>query len=390
LTDNERLIIAYSNLGSILRSKQDYKNAERCLKTAIDLTLKVGDKEQEIFNKQSLADVYYLQGNYVLARQILLPLLDQAKEHQYYEELGNTALTLYSVEKAMGNFENAVAYLEVYNMAQDTLENRMEQTQLLALQEKYAAEEKAKEIELLSKDAELNDRKIEQQRIVIASITGLFLLVVIVLALLIGRFRMNRQVKELQLRNRLALDLHDEVGSSLSSIKMLSEMAVKQKENREIVQRIAGNARETVDRMGDIIWMINPKYDHFIDLKKRMEMYLEDICLHKNIQHAFLDKLPETIQLSMQQRKNLLLVFKEAVNNAAKYSGANFIQVNIYMREDNVVLEVIDNGKGFDMLSIVKGNGLTSMELRANELHGQIKVQSEYNKGTSILLSFKA
>jgi tetratricopeptide (TPR) repeat protein len=105
LTDNERLIIAYSNLGSILRSKQDYKNAERCLKTAIDLTLKVGDKEQEIFNKQSLADVYYLQGNYVLARQILLPLLDQAKEHQYYEELGNTALTLYSVEKAMGNLK---------------------------------------------------------------------------------------------------------------------------------------------------------------------------------------------------------------------------------------------------------------------------------------------
>ena len=209
--------------------------------------------------------------------------------------------------------------------------------------------------------------------------------------LLINRTRLRQQMKELELRNQIAADLHDEVGSSLSSIHMLSQIANKKQtedaSQKEILERMSVNAQETMDKMGDIVWMIKPGESEGSSLKNRMERFAQEVCSSKNISLDMeLGKL-ETLKLSMPQRKNLYLIFKEALNNAAKYSGTEKISVSIKEENKKLLFTLKDFGKGFDASSIKKGNGLDNMQNRAKELNGELNIASAIGEGTTILLT---
>jgi len=94
----------------------------------------------------------------------------------------------------------------------------------------------------------------------------------------------------------------------------------------------------------------------------------------------------EKIKLTMEQRKNIWLIFKEAINNAVKYSGTEKIEINTRVNNRELLLQVKDFGKGFDTSQVVKGNGLDNMQYRAAELKGSLQVKSETGKGTTINL----
>ncbi|MCB0777128.1 MAG: sensor histidine kinase, partial [Chitinophagaceae bacterium] len=199
-----------------------------------------------------------------------------------------------------------------------------------------------------------------------------------------------QQMKELELRNQIAADLHDEVGSSLSSIHMLSQIANKKQSEdasqKEILDRMSVNVKETMDKMGDIVWMIKPGEGEGISLKNRMERFAQEVCSSKNIDlNMELGKL-ETMKLSMPQRKNLYLIFKEALNNAAKYSGTEKIDISIKEENKRLSFMLKDHGKGFDASRIAKGNGLDNMQNRARELNGELKINSAMDEGTIIQL----
>lgn len=200
------------------------------------------------------------------------------------------------------------------------------------------------------------------------------------------RYRINQLRKIQTMRNEIAADLHDEVGSSLSSIKMLSEIAVMQERNTDTLKKISNNAKESAEKMQDIIWMVNPKNDTTQNMLQRMEKFLYEICSAKNISYEFTNQIP-SLKLNMQQRKNVLLVFKEAVNNAAKYANAGNILVSLYQNNNKLILKIEDNGIGFDKQQIEPGNGLDSMQMRANELKGKLDIDSVLHKGTTIIFT---
>ena len=202
-------------------------------------------------------------------------------------------------------------------------------------------------------------------------------------------------MKELELRNQIAADLHDEVGSSLSSIHMLSQMATQpgnEATHTDILTRMSNNAKETMDKMGDIVWMIKPHETDSSSLKQRMQRFAYEICASKSIEVSMqLDDLStgprgEKLKLTMEQHKNIYLIFKEALNNAVKYSGTQKIEITARIQSKELVLQIKDFGKGFDTETTGKGNGLDNIKHRATEMNGTIQINSTADGGTAIIL----
>jgi signal transduction histidine kinase len=147
------------------------------------------------------------------------------------------------------------------------------------------------------------------------------------------------------------------------------------------------NAKETMDKMGDIVWMIKPGESEGTNLKQRMERFAHEIGNSREIVTEInLDELERT-KLSMVQRKNIYLIFKEALNNAAKYSGAEKITVDLSVQNRQVVMRISDNGKGFEPFMAGNGNGLGNMQNRASDLEGKLDIDSVNGGGTTLTLT---
>ncbi len=142
-----------------------------------------------------------------------------------------------------------------------------------------------------------------------------------------------------------------------------------------------------MDRMGDIVWMIKPGETEASSLKQRMERFAYEICSSRNIETSInLDAL-EKLKLSMEQRKNLYLIFKEGLNNAVKYSGAEKIAIDVRSASREMTMIIKDDGKGFVVDKTSKGNGLANMRHRASDLDGNLSIHSVAGEGTTIQLT---
>jgi signal transduction histidine kinase/ligand-binding sensor domain-containing protein len=220
----------------------------------------------------------------------------------------------------------------------------------------------------------------------------------------IYRYRINELLKRQAIRNKIAQDLHDNVGSTLSSISVYSQVAKIYKEkNRQddlqnALEKISSTSGEMISEMNDIVWVINPRNDSMNVILQRMESYAKPLLNTQGIQYKF-EYDPDLVRLhlQMESRKNFYLIFKEAVNNAVKYSCAKNLYVRIERRHQDVVLLVKDDGHGFDMAEAeekakgsLSGNGLRNMQMRAKEMKGNLAITSEPGKGTLIDLVFPA
>ena len=202
-----------------------------------------------------------------------------------------------------------------------------------------------------------------------------------------------RQLKKMhQLRTKISQDLHDEVGATLTSISFLSEVARKQTSDTDApvvktLDKIGEYSREMIGEINDIVWAINPANDKFDKITDRMKNFALPLLSAKNIRLEFkADDELLNYSLGMEQRKNLYLVFKEAVNNAAKYADCTAIEVNFLKEKSSLVLSIADNGKGFNAEEMKNGNGLKNMKLRAKEIKAAFQIQSATGEGTLILL----
>lgn len=142
--------------------------------------------------------------------------------------------------------------------------------------------------------------------------------------------------------------------------------------------------------MSDIVWAIKSEHDRFENVLRRMNQFASEILEAKNISLDFTsDASLSTSRLTMRQRKNLYLFFKEVINNAAKHSDAKKIVVSIFQKEHHVEMIIKDDGKGFDMGRTFSGNGMSTLKKRVEELNAFFNLQSQINKGTVVELKFK-
>ncbi len=204
----------------------------------------------------------------------------------------------------------------------------------------------------------------------------------------------KRSVDKLScIRQAIALDLHDDIGSTLNSISVYSEIAGKQMTTnpanaKNLLEKMGVSSRDMIDTMNDIVWAVNPKNDYFENVLQRMQFFAGELLSGKNILLKFeADERIKRVKLSMITRKNLYLIFKEAINNAYKYSFAKTVIVGISEKAGKLIMQVIDDGKGFIIASKnIKGNGLENMNLRAKEINATLYITSKEDKGTVIEL----
>jgi signal transduction histidine kinase len=211
-------------------------------------------------------------------------------------------------------------------------------------------------------------------------------------------FAMSVKVREVldrlhALRTRLSRDLHDEIGATLTSISFLTEVARQPsrsvEERSRSLEMIGEYSREMITEMNDIVWAINPGNDRFTRITDRMKNFGQTLLAAKNISFHFeaADSLEE-IKLNTQQRKNLYLVFKEAVNNAVKYSQCTQLFVDMELENSSVRMSIRDQGDGFNMNDHPAGNGMDNMKARASEIGGELSIHTARGKGTTVELLF--
>lgn len=209
------------------------------------------------------------------------------------------------------------------------------------------------------------------------------------------RYRINRLREMFEMRNIIARDLHDEIGSTLTSINILSKVSQRnlKKENgkaAELLQKVVDQSQQIQQNMSDIVWAVRPDNDRMENMTARMREYLSHTLEPKNIHIEF--SADESIMhqtLSMQQRRDFFLIFKEAVNNVAKYSDCNQTQILLTRQNGHINLIIQDDGKGFDV-NQVGSSGLKNMRHRASLLRGTLSISSSPGRGTRIELSVPA
>ncbi|MEP7374001.1 MAG: ATP-binding protein [Chitinophagaceae bacterium] len=202
----------------------------------------------------------------------------------------------------------------------------------------------------------------------------------------------NRRIKQLQkMRNTIADDLHDDIGSTLSSISIMNELAkAKSPEALSLLTSIGESTTTIQENMSDIVWTIKAGNDRFENVTQRMNQFAEEILDSKNIELDFTVDAPQSAaKLTMEQRKNFYLFFKEVINNTAKHSGAGKVSVCITQKDQYVNMSIRDDGKGFDTSMHFNGNGMSSLKKRAAELNAQFNITSKVNSGTIVQLRFK-
>jgi signal transduction histidine kinase len=154
-----------------------------------------------------------------------------------------------------------------------------------------------------------------------------------------------------------------------------------------VLNRMGENSRDMVTSMSDIVWAINPDNDRGEKLAQRIENHARDLCAVRNVKLRYrADGGVDSIRLTLEQRKNIYLVFKEALNNALKYADASEIQIRLERLSQGLRLEISDDGKGFPSHRMNTGNGIRNMQLRASEIGGEFKLESHEGTGTSIRL----
>ena len=201
------------------------------------------------------------------------------------------------------------------------------------------------------------------------------------------RYRVARVLEMANVRTHIATDLHDDIGANLTRIALLTEVA-KQTRTDASLTSIAHIARESVSAMSDIVWAINPKRETLLDLTRRMRQHAEEVFLLRDIALRFdAPGSADTLKLGMDVRRDLLLIFKEAVSNAARHSNCSAVDIDLRVTAAQLRLVVADNGDGFDVSRDSDGQGLASMKRRAERLGGTLEVTSAPGRGTTVTVN---
>ncbi|RFM26827.1 histidine kinase [Deminuibacter soli] len=208
---------------------------------------------------------------------------------------------------------------------------------------------------------------------------------------------LNRQ----EIRNKIAKDLHDHLGSTLSSIAVYSQVAkINQQQQKEeqltsILDKIGNTANEMIGEMSDIVWAINPLNDQVINFINRIESFARPLCAASNVTLLIhYDESLTQLNMDMDKRNHLYLMCKESINNAVKYANASSITLHIGIRNNQLLCTIEDNGCGFQYDAVIQqarsslsGNGLKNMAARAASIKASYKIDTGPGTGTRISIT---
>jgi signal transduction histidine kinase len=353
-------------IGALYIKTGKFKEAEVNLKKAIALAGALGIKKELRDFENSLSQLYDITAQLAV------------KNKQF-------ALAAENYKLSLLHYKNSVAI-------KDTLFNLEKSKEITRNEMNYEFDKKEAATKAEhDKQMAVADVEIKKQKLIKNFFIGGLALLLLLSYFIYNNFRTASKLKLQNIRNKIASDLHDDVGSTLNSISVYSEVA-KQKSPAvvEELEQIGDASRKIIEVMSDIVWTINPKNDTFENIISRMGTLAYNLLKAKNIEHTFQadEGLNETT-LPLESRRNFYLIFKEALNNLVKYSQATRVSITLKNENGFIKLVVRDNGIGFDVAETSKGNGLLNMKARAKEMKAQLNIESEKGNGTNVELILK-
>jgi signal transduction histidine kinase/streptogramin lyase len=214
----------------------------------------------------------------------------------------------------------------------------------------------------------------------------------IALAAAAYRAHVSRLLALERVRARIAADLHDDLGATVSRMAVLSEVARRQvasapREAVRLLEEIGASARALLDTTTDIVWAIDPRRDDAASLVARVREFGAGLLEPKGIAWEFhASPEAEALRLDPEQRRQLLLIFKESLHNIARHARCAAAAVSISTRDGRLRAEIRDDGCGFEADPAETGHGLVSMRARAVRLGGELRIDSRPGEGTRLVL----
>ena len=387
-------------------------------------------------DKFNLRDYYVNLYNYYTANNNYAAALASYKKYILYKDSIISENTQSAIAEISTRYETKKKDDEIIrlNITQKIKQLEIEKQKAIISGNLLEAKQKENEITLLSQQKELQDSRLKQQEeklekqllisqnnaqqlklsrqaqqlketellaqkqlrnIIIGSVIAMLLFA----GFIFNRYQLKKKIEQQQemlaVRSDIARDLHDEIGSTLTSIKILSEVS-KNNIDRDVrkasamLSKITEQSMQMQQGMSDIIWAIKPDNDKMENMLVRMREYAAYALESKDIDVSFsVDNEVLEKNLDMQQRRDVFLVFKEAVNNAAKHSGARSVKIRLQKALNDIIMEIADNGRGFEPVES-SSNGLENMQTRANAMNGRLEIVSGKDRGTVVVMKIPA
>lgn len=377
------MAVAQYNLGSAHLKSGHADSALVYFKACVNTAKQSGDIDVELIGYGGLAKTHAAVKNKDDAILSLQEGLSLMKEKSFVNSLFKTTF-----------LDDAIAIYEQYGAAA---------LLTIALKEKAAVLQKQftdnnRQINLVLNAGLQNETRLlqlqiseEKQRNEINTIRLYLLISLIVLLLggfLLYRNRLKQRLQLVQLQNKISQDLHDDVGSSLSSMQVYSTVADALLEQqpakaREMLRKIAKESTTVMENIGDIVWSMKKHSDQ--SLEQRIKNFVADVLGAANIHYTIkVEEGVEEMLKNIEARKSILMLVKEAVNNIVKYSKAQHASVSIKRLSGHLCVQVADDGDGFSVATVRKGEGLTNMQKRTLELGGIYELTSQPGRGTTV------
>ena len=395
LGDKRGIASTSENIGVINSLQGNYSEAMKNYFVSLKGKEEMEDKSGLAITYNNIGNVFVLQKKVKEANHYITMGLSIAIEINDLEAINCGYNSLSELDSLQGNFEEALKHYKLYVIYRDSVNKEEDKRTLLQqqLQYDFSKKEAISKVERDKEDA-LVQQQLQKQKVIRNSfITGSILLLLLIFVI-INRNKLKRTVEMERMRSKLSRDLHDDIGSTLSSINILSRTAqnnLKQSDagkTKASLEKINERSQRLLNNMSDIIWNINPGNDTIEEVMSRMREYATTILEAKNIEYTFnFPKEKMDCKLTMDVKNNMYLIFKEAVNNLSKYSVASQVNLSLTFDEKSIHLKVEDNGIGFNEDEVKHRGGLRNMQHRAEEIKGEIIISSSPHNGTKIELT---
>ncbi len=357
---NKQVAVTYNLLGDIYTIQKKFDKAVFYLNEAISICKRSGTLDVE---KDAL---FSLSNTYALMKQ-------PAKSLEVYKNYIAVRDSVYSLDKAKE--------ITRHEMNADFAEKQLI---LKTEQDKKDAIQKA-----------VLEQTLKRQHLAYVTFSVIIILLLVVGLLVLGRTRLRKKL-EMQMaiaeeRTRISSEMHDDLGSELSKISLLSDLVkgIGTGPNAQAhLDNISRSSRELLDKMGEIVWSLSDKYDTLESLLIYIRRYAKEYFSVTDIDCRVVmpEHFPE-VTLEGQRRREIFLVVKEALHNVVKHAGARKVAIVIACGDGSVNIKIHDNGVGVDLANIsMFGNGLGNMKARIENVGGTFTIKNE--EGTVIDINF--
>ena len=394
LKDFNQLALYYGGLGETLSNSGNFDDAFIYCQKSLDIALTQEQAQHISTGYLKLGELFLRKRDYKQSIEYSLKCYNVALQNGNISDCQLAAGLLGECYERTGDYRNAFRYMQINKSLSDSLNKMQFDEDIVSKETVFEVSQKENQIKLLNSEKELQRQQLQRKTLLIALLAIAMIAFAIIGFILWNRYKLKQQLKQVEIRNKIASDLHDDVGATLSSIRMYSNIVSNQVKDKspqstELLDKISTNSKEMIENMSDIVWMIKPGNDDFKSIENRMLNFANEMCTPAGINFEFTkDASLENIKMPMEQRRDVYLIFKEVVNNAVKYSACSTINASISMHGDRFQMNISDDGNGFDIHNIKKGNGLDNLQKRTAAHSGKFTIQSTPGEGTEIVVSF--